>query len=434
MQENRFNLISETGDGAGFAIRLADEGEDVRLWIRDPDAVNVADNMVEKVGDVEDLIHGADPGRDIFVFDVTGNGVIADYLVNQGFAVLGGSMLADRLERDRNFGYRVMESCEIDIPETHSFRDFDTAIAFVNASPDVRWVYKPSKQLGDLSPSHVSFDSDDLQEFLSNIQKDTDIGKPEFELQAFEKGVAFSTELWFQHGELVDPLTNHTLERKELMNDDIGPTGGCTGNITWFCQGCKACEVAKRLVPWCKSQGYHGCLDLNTIVSQRRIYGLEFTPRFGYDATPTLLFELVRGGLGMFFATFARGAVSSLDLRDGFAGAVRVSIPPWPSEKHKAEENIPIRGWSERDQRDAYWYNVKKDSAGNLVTAGAWGIVGLVTAHSSDPRAALSKPLRSFEELKLKNKQYRTDLHKVFVDDLEKLEQAGVSVNVYAAE
>lgn len=429
MPETRFNIISESGDGAGFAGRLVDEGYDTRLWIRDADAKSVADNMVEKVGDVEDLVDDAQPDHDIFLLDATGNGLTGDYLRDQGFAVLGGSKLADHLERDRTFGYGVMESCDIRTPETKTFTDFDRAVAFVNTHPDRRWVYKPSKQLGDLSPSHVSYDSHDLIQMLENIQQAVDIADPQFELQAFEEGVALSTELWFSHGQLIEPLTNHTLERKELLNDDIGPSGGCVGNVTYFCQGCKACDLARQLRGWAEVNQYHGMLDLNAIVTARRIYGLEFTPRFGYDATPTLLYELVRGGVGPFLEAAARGQIDELDLRDGFAGAVRVSIPPWPSEKYTAEENVPIRGLV--DEHAPYWYNVKKDSTGHLVTAGAWGIIGLFTAHSVDARSAVAKPLDVIHELKLKNKQYRTDLHKVFVDDMEKLQTLGVNINVY---
>jgi hypothetical protein len=170
-----------------------------------------------------------------------------------------------------------MQDVGITIPETQSFTSFADGIEFVEQNPDVRWVYKPSKQLGDLSPSHVSYDSEDLIQMLTNIEQDVDINDPQFELQAFEKGIALSTELWFQNGEFIAPLTNHTLERKELMNDNLGPSGGCLGNVVWLCDGCYACDVAKQLIPWCERIRYHGMLDLNVIVADDAIYGLEFS-------------------------------------------------------------------------------------------------------------------------------------------------------------
>lgn len=424
MTNTHFKLVSETGDGIGFAIRLAQLGHRVSAWIRSADAKSVGDGLVEKVGDLEDLIHDASPENDVFIFDVTGNGVVADFLRNNSFAVLGGSILADRLERDRTFGYKVMSDGGIEVPETKSFTDFDAAKQFVEEHSDVRWVYKPSKQLGDLSPSHVSYDAEDLIEMLTNIAHEVDIETPQFELQAFEKGIALSTEFWFQNGEFIPGLTNHTLERKELMNGDIGPSGGCLGNIVWMCDGCPACEEYGKLLPWFRKERYHGMCDLNTIVSPKGIYGLEFTPRFGYDASPTLFWELIEGDLGDSFAELARGTLREVSTRSGFAGAVRITIPPWPTEKYTAEENVPIRGLNDDWEKSTYLYNVKsaREDPSDLRTAGAWGIVLLCTGYSVNPSRALDKPLDACKAVRLKNRQFRTDLAKQFEDDLEKLE------------
>jgi phosphoribosylamine-glycine ligase len=416
-----FKLISESADGIGFAVRLRSAGHRVSCWIRSTDAKSVGDRLVDKRGDIDDLVRDS-TDEDVFLFDVSGNGLIADALRERGFAVLGGSGLMDRLERDREYGYAVMKECKIDVPQTESFKSFADGIDFVESNPDVRWVYKPSKQLGDLSPSHVSYDTEDMVQLLTNIEQDVDISDPQFELQAFEKGVAMSTELWFQNGEFIAPLTNHTLERKELMNDDLGPSGGCLGNIVWLCDGCPLCNVAKRLIPWCERNRYHGMLDLNVIVAKDAVYGLEFTPRFGYDASPTFLWELVRGDLGSFFSDLAHGQLRDVDtVEDTFAGAVRVTIPPWPSEKYTAEENIPIRGLTTKD-KDVYLYNVKADKDNELVSAGAWGILALLTHRAGTVNGAMRGPLERCKELKIKNKQFRTDLAERFNEDLAKLE------------
>lgn len=428
----RFNLVSEEGDGIGFGVRLVEEGYDVRAWIRQPKAKTVGDRIVPKVGDFEDLLVDRSPDHDVFIFDVSGNGALADYLSQNRFAVLGGSVLADRLERDRTFGYGVMQRSDIRVPETHSFTSFEEAIDFVEGTPETRWVYKPSKQLSDASGSHVPSDAEDMIDMLENLAVDPeiDIAEPQFELQAFQKGVAFSSELWFQHGELIEPLTNHTLERKEMQNDDLGPSGGCAGNITWFCDGCKACDLAKQLVPWASRERYHGMLDLNAMVTPKgEMYGLEFTPRFGYDAAPTLLWGLVRGDLGRFLAEAAMGSVRSLDLRSGFAGAIRVTIPPFPTEKFIAEADIPLRGIDKNVLRDhVYLYDVKRNERGELVTSGALGAVCLFINRSTNHLASLARPLEWASALRLKDKQYRTDLAKRFGEDLDALASAGVEV------
>lgn len=428
-QRERFNIVSESADGMGFGERLVAEDYDVRMWIRDQEAKSIGDRIVEKVGDIEDLIVDASPDRDIFIFDVTGNGVIADYLGQNGFSVLGGSIIADRLERDRAFGSSVMQRCNLDVPETHSFDSFEEASAFAEKKNGQRWVYKPSKQLGDLSMSYVSADAEDLIGMLKSVSEDVDLVEPQFELQEYLEGVALSTEFWFQHGDWIEPLTNHTLERKQLMDGNLGPAEGCMGNITWFCEGCPVCgELQAGIAAWAAKQRYHGMLDLNAIINRRGIYGLEWTPRFGYDATPTLLWELIDGGVGRFLADMAAGSIGRLSLRDGYAGCVRVSIPSWTTDKNTAEEGIPIRGIDEKVLRNnVYWYNVKRDSASQeLVTSGNYGIIALFTNHSSNYSLALQKPLAWAEEMKLKDKQYRTDLQKQFNEDFKSLEEAGV--------
>lgn len=428
--KTHFKVVSESGDGMGWAARLVSEGYDVDFWVRNPIAKTCGDNIVNKVGDLEDLVVDADRQNDVFVFDSSSNGICADYLMSHGFAVIGGSILADRLERDRKYGYDVMQRSGIEIPETKSFTDFEKAVAFVEDNPDTRWVYKPSKQLGDLSPSHVSYDAEDLIEMLHNISNDVDIKQPQFELQAFEKGVAISTELWFQHGDFIAPLTNHTLERKELMNDDIGPSGGCSGNILWFCLGCLICEKTKKLIDWARIHRYHGMLDLNAIHTKSgRFYGLEFTPRFGYDASPTLFYGIVNTGTGEFLEQIARGHLGNIDLEEGFAGAVRVTIPPYPCEEHEANENVPIRGIDDKTlQRSTFLYNVKMDDDNNLCSAGAWGIICSFIGRGGTPARALSQPLKWCEQIRVKNKQYRTDLAKCFEQDLETLSEAGVEI------
>jgi len=435
-KKRRFNFVSETGDGIGFAVRLRQDGHVVRVWIRDQNAKSVGDGLVEKVGDLEDLVNDAVAGEDIFVFDVTSNGLVADLLRDRGFAVLAGSSLADHLERDRAFGKQVMQDAGIDVPETFSFDSFAEGVKFVEKHNDERWVYKPSKQLGDLSPSHVSYDAEDLIEMLHNIEKDVEIEDPQFELQLFEPGVAVSTELWFQNGELISPLTNHTLERKELMNDDLGPSGGCLGNIVWLCDGCPLCQVAGRLTKWAERERYHGMLDLNAIASPKGVFGLEFTPRFGYDATPTFFWELIEDDIGDVFAKLADGMLKEISTRDSvIAGALRVTLPPWPSEKYQAEENVPIRGLDESEQRwkhDTYVYNVKAskdDSEASLVSAGAWGILLLLTHQGTDLKRIYTHLQGRAKDLKIKNKQYRTDLAKRFEEDLEKLAKLDMLTN-----
>lgn len=421
----KFRIVSETSDGMGIAERLSQNGDDAMMWIRSSEATEVGDGLVEKSGDLYGLLKDTSPKDTVFVFDSSGNGLIADYLRSMGYPVIGGSSDADVLEHDRQTGTKVMQSAGIAVPETFTFEDWDEGIDFVKSYDD-RLVYKPAKQLGELASSHVSYDSEDMIDYLENTRKEVSMRQPEFQLQQFVKGTALSTECWFDGTSFIEPMWNHTLERKELMNGNIGPSGGCTGNVVWRCGYCPVCEQVRQLKKYLSSINYIGPVDLNTIVTKDGVYGLEFTPRFGYDATPTLLWELVDGEIGQLLADVARGQHHSRSpvLRaDKYASGIRLTIPPWPSEKHHAEKGVPIRGLTNNDWSHTYLYNVKEDDekAGEIVSAGAWGILLLFTGIGVSINGSFSKPEGLAEKVRIPDKQYRTDLAKSFEKDITEL-------------
>lgn len=428
----RFNLISKDGDGIGFAIRLQDEGNEVRVFIDAEAATSIGDGLVPKVGSIHDMLLDAEPESDVFIFDTSGDGLLADYLRHRDFPVIGACPIADRLERDRAFGLEVMSTCgdgeksSIQIPKSVAFTSFEEAIEYVSNNPDQKLVYKPSNLLGDKSPSHVAYNAEDMLQLLENVSRDVDMAEPEFVLQEFHKGIAVSSEIWFDGSQIL-PLSNHTLERKELMNGNIGPSGGCVGNVVWACDGCALCDEVKKLVPFLRENSYHGPIDLNAIASKDGIYGLEFTPRFGFDATPTLLCQLLSGDLGRFLSDFARktyGSDSGKIITERFGTGLRVSVPPWPSENFNAESGVPIFGLSEEDlANDTYLYNVKRGEVTKLATAGAWGILMLFTGSAKTISEAFKKPYAYAEKLHVSNKQYRTDLVQEFEKDLAELEE-----------
>src|SRR5690242_21436807 len=43
-----------------------------------------------------------------------------------------------------------------------------------------------------------------------------------------------------------------------------------------------------------------------SVVNDEGVWGLEWTPRFGYDAMPTLI-KMIQGGVGKFLSDVARG-------------------------------------------------------------------------------------------------------------------------------
>jgi phosphoribosylamine--glycine ligase len=410
----KFFIISESGDGTGLALKLQNEGHDVHICNMDAKTQERGRGLVERDDDFE-----IDEDT-IILADCTGSGILCDTLRKSGHFVLGGSTIADKLESDRAFATDVFKNAGIETPKTKFFDDWEEARAFVEVSKD-RLVFKPEGDLSGVVPSYVSSDTEDMLEMLEFYKGSQSRTMPAFALQSYMEGTCVSSEAWFCGTEFIRPF-NHTIERKQLMNDDLGPSGGCSGNVVWGCfeDDCPICEATLfKIEDFLRSVNYVGPIDINAVVADDGIFALEFTPRFGYDATPTLLCALLDASVGVFLASVARGECGEMSLLSGFAAGVRVTVPPWPTEKVPVEAGLPLRGLSNFDK--FYPYDVMKGDEGEFLTSGGYGIVGITLGHGKSIDEAFASCDRLTKRLRLPNKQYRTDLAEVCKKDFRKL-------------
>jgi len=334
-EEMGFLIISEGGDSLGLALRLQEEGHKVSMSIKDPIAEQRGEGLIEKNSTPE--------FKPVLLADCTGSGALLDsFRANEG-DTFGGSGTADRLESDRKYASEVFEDAGIREPFSQSFTDWDEAFEFIqNWDEDSKLVFKPEGKYSGVVPSYVPHDNKELVEMLEHY-KGIIGNEPEFTLQEFIEGTCISSEAWCAKGKILQP-TNHTLERKQLMNDDIGPSGGCTGNVVWICQeeNCPLCENLAKLEDFFEETQWTGPIDINTVVTKEgEVFALEFTPRLGYDSFPTYLLGLFEGNFGSFVYRSCRGDSVELPFKNGFAAGVRISIPPWPSEDFLARPGIP---------------------------------------------------------------------------------------------
>lgn len=408
----KFLIISEGGDGIGLATRLKAEGNDVRMWIRDTEVEHRGEGFVEKA---KDSVWG-----EIVVADCTGAGALLDHMRGDGSRVVGGSAIADKLESDRRFATEVMVRHGIQTPQSKHFDSWDDAIEFVKGVENsVRFVFKPEGSLSGIVPSQVTKNNQELVENIEHFKTLVGSDKPEFTLQEFIEGTAISTEGWFDGDKWLLPF-NHTIERKQLMVGDIGPSGGCTGNVVWPCgdDDWIVREGLFKIEEFLREVQYKGAIDLNSVVNEEGVFGLEFTPRFGYDAFPTFLFSLYSGDFGGLLYELARGDADELmRVRDGFGAGVRLSIPPWPCEKYHAEEGVPLRGLHREDLSSFFYPYDVKERDGKFVTSGGYGIVGVCNGYGDSIGHAFAQAYQRLSKIKVFDGQYRTDLADVCFDD-----------------
>jgi phosphoribosylamine--glycine ligase len=418
----KYLMYSESGEGAGILQRIKAEGNNTSLFIKDPIYKDVYKGIL-------DPWDGKSNSSDeIVIFDISGNGKIAGQFKKQGTKIYGASSFADNLEFDRDLGFAQMVAYGIKVPTTKTFKTFAAGLQYIkNAGKDQRLVFKPNGSM-PCKLTFVSKDNEELIEYLNFVEKVYGSKIDDFVLQDFIEGVVVSSEFFCDGKKFLRPC-NHTVEVKKAMNDELGPSTGCSGNITWLCDGCKLCqEGVEKIEELCVSEGYVGQIDLNAVINDDGVFGLEWTPRMGYDATPTFL-TLLDIEYSEFFSKIVEGTLRSIPASYDYAGAVRFSIPPYPVELLKGKdpedfsesESVPILNW-EKHQENIYFYEVRCED-GRLVHSSGTGVIGIAFDQARYPEECLVKPMKILEDIHLPDKGYRTDLGRVLSKMISELER-----------
>jgi len=418
-----FLFISKQGDGWALAERLNKEGERAVVYINEEDKRSVGDGIVEKstVRDVLitrdgsiskiTLIDLLDLNPDCVVFDMVGQGYgkVADQIRKKGIPVVGGSEWGDRVELDRVYGNKIMKAYKINTPPTYAFNDYKKAIQFVKEK-GIPFVYKPSQN----QPTFTTYVSRGVEDMIGILNHYSNISQ-EFELQERVDGIEVSTELWFNGTTVVN--VNHTMEKKHLMNDNIGPRTGCSGSVVWV--GSKNERLYKegigKIVPGLKKIGYRGPLDLNTIVTKDTLYGLEWTARFGYDAFFIFL-EMYKGRLSDLLYGIAKGTLDFIGFISQWGMGVDIFVPPYPMDECPSiYKDVLIQGVNNANLKHIWFYDVYKRN-GKYLISGNGGNIGVVTARgdSVEPyspiRDAKRRIMRTISNLVIPDLMYRTDI------------------------
>ena len=415
-------LCSKEGYGAWFLLRLAQEGHAVSYYLKDQSKQYVLGGLVPEPQDlVPDFAK-----FDLAIFDVTGMPRLAEQAVKL-CPTIGDGNFQSELEDNRLLGIEVMEECGINVPAYEYFTDIVAAKRFVRRT-NKRYIFKPSTPKGGreqaTATTYVSQGAEDMYLYLDKLGHLS--GGVEFLLQEFVEGTELSTEAYFNGDEFY--AINGTLEEKKLMNDGVGPATGCAGNLVWVYDQMNPPWVFReglgKMKDFLRAYRFRGMIDLNSIVTESKLYGLEWTPRFGYDSTCTL-FALITSNLGDFLGAVASGAKPEVEWSSKFAASVRLSIPPYPSEiKGKHPEDVPIKGIEEEDVADCYLYDAFC-ADGKLVTAGVSGLVAVPIACGETISHAFSLVDAKIEKIIIPDMQYRTDIEKCVLRRYKILESQG---------
>jgi phosphoribosylamine--glycine ligase len=416
----RYTLISQHGDGLGLIWQLAREGNDVSIYFLDKSYSYGLKDMIPQASSLSEAIKNKEG---IIIFDMVGQGLLADRLRKAGHKVIGAGMgrygsesLSDKLELDRSFGLEMMDSLKIRIPSMARFKQIDDALEFVKAHPG-RWVIKPSGNL----PTDMTFVPKDMDQLIGQLEKwkKERAIKRDFVLQKYVAGIEVSTEVFFSNGFPILP-PNSTLETKRFLNDNLGGQTGCQTSVVW---GYREKEPRlyqkslKKAIGLIKGTGYTGPLDINGIVSDRdgQLYGLEWCPRFGYNAVYAMT-QVLDMELGKFLSDLVEGSLKEIPWKSGFGGAVRVTVPPYPFDS--TDKSLKVKIYAETkglevdvDFKDRSYLPLDVMAEdGRYKVAGTDGVVLEVLGYGRDLADLGRDVYNKAFKVGLANRQFRTDM------------------------
>ena len=404
-------IVTENGIGNWFSLRFEEEKHDCDIYyvgdLKKPDRYAL-DGLIRPL-----MTKKPDFGKyDLVLFDSTIKQVELAEESLKVTGTIGNGEFNKQAEDDRLFGLQIMEEAGINVPAWEAFDDVNDAKRFVRKT-NKSYVFKPyGGEDEDTASTYVGKSPDDLLRYLDKLSSTAKGTK--FILQEVVTGTEISTEGWFNGEDFF--LTNSTLEEKKFMDGAHGPNTGCSGNVVFVHDNLNSPLIFReglfKMKDFLRQVGYRGMIDLNTIVSDREMFGLEWTPRFGYDATATL-FNLIRSDLADFIGSVASGVIPHYEIKNQFAAGIRLSIPPYPTEipgHHPGD--VPIQGLDpDKDDiaKDYFLYDCALDGD-ELVTVGITGMIMVVLTNGQTVPEVFDSCYERIKKIQIPNMQYRGDL------------------------
>ena len=429
----RFLGIGECNDLAAMYRGLAERGHEVRVFVGDSAYRDVFGGMLQICDDWQaELAWLRDAGdQGVIVFESATRGKDQDALRQQGYQVIGGSALGDRLEVDREFGQQVCRSIGLRTAASHRFTAYDAAIDFVHRNGG-RYVLKFNGANSLRTRNYVG-DMEDGADMLALLAMYRDMGKeegpPDFVLMQHLQGVEVGVGAYF-NGEAFLDTACIDFEHKRFFPGELGELTGEMGTVVSYRGAARLFDATLApLAGLLRSGKYCGYININLIANQEGLWPLEFTSRFGYPGF-AICEALHREPWEEVFLKMQRRDDLHLSTREGFAAGVVLTVPPFPY-RHGYEalsKGAPIgfRPGMNAQDRSALYFAEVAQAGDHLVTSGATGYVGVATGTGATVQAARDEAYRVARMVVVPNLRYRLDIgERVIHDDWARLQAWG---------
>jgi phosphoribosylamine--glycine ligase len=413
--------ITQTCDLGSLYLRLLGEGHEVKVTVSEPLAQGTMAGLVPRASDWEqelDWVRG-DP-RGIILFEAVGFGELQCRLRRDGFNVIGGSDLGDRLENDRAYAFDVLARQGMKIAPVREFSRAADAIADLAKRPR-RCVFKLCDSAGSTFVGSFA-DGSDVAALLQ-VQPPAD--NTRFILMDHVEGVETGVGAYFNGERFLRPACLDW-EHKRFFAGNMGELTGEMGTVATFRGSDRLFEVALRPVEKLfAGAGHVGWVNLNTIINEEGVWPLEFTCRFGYPGFAVLEPLQACGWPGLFELLVDRGS-DSFPSRDGFSTCIVLTTPPMPLSRKEVDSpvGLPVMV-GDLDPRHLHLGEVGLRSD-RLVTAGLYGWTVVVTGVGDTVGEATVAAYANARKVHAPNMRYRLDIGDALIcGELERLREWG---------
>ena len=302
-------------------LSLMREGHEVRVFAADPPQLRAFGGIIDPVVDWRGEL--AWVGRDgIVLFEGVGQGAVQDALRRDGYRVVGGSALGDRLESDRFYGQSVLAEAGLPIAWSRGFASPAEALHWLERYPGA-YVLKYDGGV------HATFVGDHPggADIAFTLRRYPNAG-PVMLMERL-RGVEVGIGGYFDGSEFLQPACID-FEHKRFFPGDRGEMTGEMGTLASY-EGAERLFEATlgRVAPLLAAVGHVGYVNLNLMVDERGVFPLEFTCRFGNPGF-AILAAMQADGWGDLLARMAAGAGGRFRTRPGWAVAIVLTVPPFP--------------------------------------------------------------------------------------------------------
>lgn len=392
-------------------LSLARGGHEVRVHAADPAYAGAFAGLVPLVPDWRAELDWV--GRDgIVLFEKVGQGALQDKLRANGYRVIGGSALGDRLEYDRAFGQEALREAGLNVARSHAFDSADEAADWLVAHPG-RFVLK------HFDNARATFVGDHQagEDVLFQLRRRAVPGRRVLLMERLE-GIEVGVGAYFDGQRFLQPACID-FEHKRFFPGEIGEMTGEMGTLASYEGAGPLFDAALApLVPRLAAAGHVGYVNVNTIANEAGLWPLEFTCRFGNPGFAVLA-VLQRDGWGDLLERMAAGGSDNFATRPGWSVGIVLTIPPFPAEDPAAapDDDAPVFFHTDPDGADAahYHFSDVRLADGQLLARSRTGYAMVVTGTGADVRTAQGRAAARARNVIIPDLRWRADIGDRFI-------------------